>query len=425
MTEEVNLHRVLDTYLHKLEALHEIFPLVMTMSFAAQKAEKGKHLDFLKKHGKVAEATEEYTRYDLPSEHLRLSARLSRKAKRAATAYDLLPRNFLVSYVSEYDAYLGELIRNLLLLKPEIIDSSEKNISLSDLMSLGSVEAARSHMIEKEVESVLRKSHSEQFNWLEKTFSLTLRKDLEVWPTFIELTERRNLFVHCDGIVSSQYLKVCGNAKLAPLPDIGEQLKVNKGYLNKSYESLYEIGVKLCHVLWRKIRPDDIENAENSLSHVTYELLANEKYSLAVKLLEFASASLKRWQSDGARKIYIVNLAIAYKNSGRAEDCLRIINSEDWSACGDNYQICISVLKDDFEEAVKIMYRIGSDGVVKEADYIEWPAFKVFREYEGFKNAFIKIFGREPILTEEVESVSDDTSIETQKEIEKIKEETV
>lgn len=411
MNEDVSLHKVLDKFLHKLEALHEIQPLVMAMSFSAKKSSKKQHTEFLKENGEIAEETDEYTRYNLPSKHLRLSARLSRKGKRASTAYKLLPRNFLVSYVSEYDAFLGDLIKQLLLLKPEIIDSSEKNISLSDLMELGSVESARSHMIEKEVETVLRKSHNDQFDWLEKTFSIPLRKGLDAWPGFIELTERRNLFVHCDGIVSTQYKLVCGRHKVKlDGVDVGEQLTVNRNYLNSSYEYLYEIGVKLSQVLWRKLCPDDLERAEGSLSHVTFELLASEKYDLAANILEFSTTGLKKWGSESIRRIYVVNLAIAYKNSEKEKEALRILNNEDWSACGDNYQICVAVLKDDFELAVKIMHRIGPDGLVKEVDYIEWPAFKQFRELEKFKQAYTEIFGKEPILTEEISSGNEDSA---------------
>src|SRR2546423_10410038 len=42
-------------------------------------------------------------------------------------------------------------------------------------------------------------------------FRTLLRKDLPIWPVFVEVTERRNLFAHCSGKVSAQYLTVCDN----------------------------------------------------------------------------------------------------------------------------------------------------------------------------------------------------------------------
>lgn len=93
----------------------------------------------------------------------------------------------MVSFVSEYDSFLGQLIKQILRFKPEIIDSKDKSISLSDLVNLGSVEAAREKIFAKEVESILRSSHADQFSWMEKAFDIPLTKGLDSWPVFIEL----------------------------------------------------------------------------------------------------------------------------------------------------------------------------------------------------------------------------------------------
>lgn len=69
------------------------------------------------------------------------------------------------------------------------------------------------------------------------------------------MTERRNLFVHCGGITSSQYLKVCEeNNIILKESSLGMKLGANRNYLMNSYKCLYEIGVKLTQVLWRKLK---------------------------------------------------------------------------------------------------------------------------------------------------------------------------
>lgn len=93
--------------------------------------------------------------------------------------------------------------------KPELLSSSEKNLSFKDLVGLGSIDAAREFIIEKEIKSVIRLSHSDQIAWLEKKLSIPLTKELKIWPAFIELCERRNIFTHTNGVVSSQYCRVC------------------------------------------------------------------------------------------------------------------------------------------------------------------------------------------------------------------------
>src|SRR5690606_30868436 len=121
--------------------------------------------------------------------------------------------------------------------------------------SFGSIEAARRHVIEKEVESVLRESHTAQFEWFEKRLNTSLREKLDAWPTFIELTERRNLFVHNDGVVNSQYLAVC-RAHNVPVPAEtveGTKLEASYSYHAQAASCLLEIGLKLGQVVWRRL----------------------------------------------------------------------------------------------------------------------------------------------------------------------------
>ena len=92
-----------------------------------------------------------------------------------------LPSMFFVGLVSAYDKFLSELIRAMFIARPELLSSSERNLSFKDLMEIGSVEAARERIIEKEIETVIRKSHSEQISWLEAKLNMPLTKDLDIW----------------------------------------------------------------------------------------------------------------------------------------------------------------------------------------------------------------------------------------------------
>ncbi len=406
MAESLDLHEIVDSYIHKLVAMHEVIPYQMMMAgMLAQKSAK-KHKEFLDNNAEKLEEGNDTTSYKLDFKIAGHSSRLGRRSDRAKTVLELLPRNFVVSFVSEYDSFLGQLITQILRFMPEIIDSKDKSISLSDLVSLGTVEAARDKIFAKEVESILRSSHADQFFWMEKSFNIPLTKGLESWPIFIELTERRNLFVHCDGIVSDQYLNVCKKHKTSIGSEIsvGEKLRADKKYLRQSYEALYEIGIKLSQVLWRKLSPSDIEKAESSLSNFTYELLIEENYNLAKNLLDFACCTLKKWDSESSRLVYVVNRALAYKFSGDNGTCQKILESEDWSACGDNYQLCVAVLKDDFEKAKKLMLRIGEMGSVRENDYAEWPCFNEFRSSDEFISAFTEVFGNSPSTIKKVDN---------------------
>lgn len=404
MTEHLDLHDIVDRYIHKLVALHEVFPYEMMMAAAIAHQSSKKHKEYLDTNGEKIKEDGEIASYKLDFKAIGRSARLGKRSDRAKTVLELLPRNFVVSYVSEYDSFLGQLITQILRFKPEIIDSKDKSISLSELVNLGSIGAARDKIIAKEVESILRASHADQFSSMESMFRIPLTKGLESWPLFIELTERRNLFVHCDGVVSEQYINNCKKHKLT-IEDsvaIGSKLEADKKYLKQSYEILYEIGIKLSQVLWRKLNPEGIEKADSSLSHFAYELLIEENYKLSKNLLDFACCTLKKWESEGTRLVYVINRAIAYKFSGDNKMCLSILDGEDWSACGDNYNLCVAVLRDDFKKAKSIMVQIGSAGRVSEIEYAEWPCFKLFRASDEFIAGYTEVFGYPPTTIEQV-----------------------
>lgn len=312
-------------------------------------------------------------------------------------ASKLLPRSLIVSLVSQYDAYLGRLLRAIFIGKPEILNSSERKLSFEDIASLGSIENARDLILEKEVESILRSSHNDQFKWMENAFGLPLTKELKIWPVFIELTERRNLFVHTDGVVSTQYLSNCAKHKctLDDGTEEGTELMVSSAYFRQSHQCIFEIGTKLGHVLWRKLFPEQRQIADSNLIGLTYDLIDRHRYDLAICLLDFAFEGIKKF-SDEASKLYLlINRAQAYKWNEDENRCKQILGEVDWSAKSDNFKLAHAVLSDSFHEAQEIMGRIGKSGSITSDHYRDWPLFKVFRETNEFLEAYSKIFGED------------------------------
>lgn len=397
------IQKATELYINDLDALRGMIdPLMLVTQLLGKKVDED-HLRALEEHGEETTKEGQARKFNVPPEHLQKVRQLGRKNTHFRTAEQLLPRTFLVSFVSTYDAFLGSLVHALFETKPEVLNASGKQLTYKELVSFPSLEAARVHVAESEVETLLRKSHAEQFEWLERTFDIKLREGLESWPTFIELTERRNLFVHCHGKASAQYLKVCADHKADTTSiAVGTTLDAKRGYLVEAYKCLFEIGVKLSQVLWRKLKPEEIEQADDALTSITFELLVIEKYEIANRLLNFGT-KLPRHSSEVAKRIMLVNLAQSYKFMGKPEQCISALSRVDWSASADNFKLCVAVLKDDFSAAAEIMRRIGAEGSVKRHEYIDWPVFKEFRNSSEFTDAFTEIFGLPPshLLTHE------------------------
>ncbi len=81
---------------------------------------------------------------------------------------EILPRHFVVSLVSQYDAYLSELYRTLFEIKPELAFSLDKEFTFQEILKYSNLDELKEYVIEKDVENLLRESHLEQLKILEK-----------------------------------------------------------------------------------------------------------------------------------------------------------------------------------------------------------------------------------------------------------------
>lgn len=388
-------------YISHIDSIEDTMPLIMlTLGTIGKKSKK----DFkeLIANFEVETDKEGNELVKIPIGELRRYNKLKARVENFSLAGSVIPRSLLVSLVSIYDAYLGRLLRTMFLVKPEILNALQKNITLSELLTYNSIDEAKEFMIEKEIETVLRDSHSEQFEWLEKKLDMTLRKGLASWPTFIEITERRNLYVHCDGVISSQYLSVCNRNKVVHEKEIkvGDDLNVSGKYFKTALNCMYEIGIKLGQVIWRKLKPDEIEAADKNINEIVYDIIVNESYDIAINILEFAVEVLKKNVNDEYKYFFVVNLAQSYKWKGDSKKCIEILGNVNWAPLSDSFRLANAVLSDNFTEAIFFMRRIGTRGVVSKFNYCEWPLFNEFRKSQEFAAVYNEIFGEVFEITE-------------------------
>jgi hypothetical protein len=306
----------------------------------------------------------------------------------------LLPEVALVGLVSAFDGFLASLLRVVFNKHEEIILTSQKQITYKELTEFHSIDEARTTLIEREIESVIRKSHHEQFDWMQNHLGLKLKKGLKIWPIFVELCERRNLFTHTAGIVSAQYIKNCHDHKcdISGI-NVGQRLRVDNSYFKQAVEAVYEVGIKLCYVFWRKFDEGDSEKADSKFNQRSMDLIAARSYNLAEALLMF-SKTVPRIK-DNTRRMMIVNLANAIRLQERGDEAKRLLDSEDWSATSNSFRICVASVRGNVDDVLDLMDELGTRFPAE--DYRHWPVFRRTREDPRFMEKFETIFG-EPLL---------------------------
>ncbi len=394
-----------------IECLHATLPLTMGLDGTLRKDTSNNFTKFIDEHATdQTEKEKGVITYTLNIEDVKTSDSLKQQYRNFRNAYRLIPRHFVISLVSQYDSFLGKIIRFIYSAKPKILNSSEKSLLYTDLMQFDSIQSAMEYLIEKEIESVIRKSHSEQFEWLTNKLNIPFNKNLKSWPTFIELTERRNLFVHCDGKVSSQYIKVCiaNKCKIDPSIKAGDELNVPNTYFEEAYRCIYEIGVKLAQVIWRRLYPDELENPDLNINDIAYGLIDRGEYDIAIRLLDFFTENNIKHASENNRLMLIINKAQAYKWIKNEERSCEILNSEDWTACEDKFKIGVTTLHDDFKSVYELMRRLKHNPDFHKAFYKDWPIFKKLRREEKFKDVYKECYNEDFRIEKSTEEKIDD-----------------
>lgn len=389
------LNKNLYKLLRHLDSIRDTLPMVLLLLRPYQKKARLKFKEFVEKNVEEIEEEDGKKSLTVSYEQSRVFEQLSKNSQTSSLASKIIPESLFVSLISQYDSFLNQLLRILFNIRPEYINNSDRELTFAELNEFQSIEEAREYIIEKEVESVLRKSHNEQFSYLENKIGMPLKKDLPIWKTFIEITERRNLFVHCDGVVSSQYIKVCKENKcLSKDIELNQRLQIDSGYFRNAYECLYEITTKLTHTLWRKLIKEDIKEADIKLNDICYELLTEGQYKLADILLDFACKQTKHF-NDATKNLFIVNKSLSQYLQGNKENAIEIIDSKDWSASSDDFKLAHLILTEKFDEVYNLMKKIGDDGDVHKESYKTWPLFYKLRDEEKFKSLFKEIFKEE------------------------------
>jgi len=307
-----------------------------------------------------------------------------------------LEKSLFIYLFAAFDKYIGDLLQVLYQLNPDLYKNISREISLSDILKYSSIEEVKQQILDKEIETLLRKGYVEQFKDLTNKFSITLTK-FENWPFFIECAQRRNLFTHCDGVVSKQYIEACKSAgfKFKNEPLVGEQLHIGADYFFLSCHIVSEVAVMLGHTLWRKTQPKDLEKADSHLSRLVFDFLHMENWDKSIALSQFA-LRLPEISKEEIERIFTVNYAIALKSINKNSAAKNVLDKKDWSATTYDFKLAYAVLTDNYSDARFYMEKMGKSGeIFNELSFHDWPIFKDFRSKEEFFEGYKTVYGYE------------------------------
>jgi len=384
---------VIDTFLHRIMDIEECANVYISAAVKSYNDNAKKLSSDIERHQRTLEDEKDETIRLLTVKDLRKTIR-GIERHNSSSPVTTLEKSLFISLFSVFDKLVGDLVAVLYKKKPDLYNNISRELSLSEALKYSSMDELRQVYLDKEIETIRRKSYVEQFKDLEGKFSVKLTK-FEEWPFFIERSQRRNLFTHCDGIVSKQYLDVCRDVgcKFKEDREVGDQLEIGSKYLFQSCMLISQVGVMLGQTLWRKVLDNELEKADSHLSNIVFDYLHMEHWVNAISVSKFA-LGLPEISTDEMERIFSVNHAIALSAIGKRQVAKAVLDKRDWSATTYDFKLAYAIISEDYAEAEKIMCKLGKEGeLIIELSYHDWPLFREFRDSTEFFRGYETVYG--------------------------------
>jgi hypothetical protein len=210
-------------------------------------------------------------------------------------------------------------------------------------------------------------------------------------PALVEISQRRNIYVHNHGKVNHQYLaSVDQSLATRYKAEEGKVLVLSTDYLLSSIDMVDAAAMMLIQACWRKW--DEPKDADNNLLELTYDGLRDQRYEYVKVLAVFAKEA--GVVEDASRRIVLINHAIALRETGDQDAVMKILQETDWSAASLKFSLTLHVLREEKEEFLKLLPRVVAAEEIKVEALREWPLFNPWRGQDWFGSA---VAGIEPI----------------------------
>jgi len=106
--------------------------------------------------------------------------------------------------VALFDALVPDVLSAVLISRPDML-RSDKKLSHQQILDCPDMPSLIALMAQKELQSVSYQSISDQRAWVRRHLGIELFEHQDQCDQMIELTARRNLFVHANGLVNERY----------------------------------------------------------------------------------------------------------------------------------------------------------------------------------------------------------------------------
>jgi len=279
-------------------------------------------------------------------------------------------RSAFVMLNSNFDQLIADLISYFYKEFPDALHS-DNSLTLSELQSCSDIDEAREFVTAKTVRTVTSGSLDQQMRFFRQTIKVTGFDEVVKWDVVSEAVARRNLLVHCGGIVNRSYLSEVPLEERPPdakTAKIGSILVVPPQYFRDAFTEFFAAGMAVLQCCWRKWHKDERDEADGVLIDIMYRTLLKEDWKLAERIGELA-ASCKAADEEN-RLLLLFNYCISLKQLDRFDLLDKCIANLDVSAHRPKFRLAVAALRNDERNIYRTGYALdsGKSGVMMRCD---------------------------------------------------------
>lgn len=146
----------------------------------------------------------------------------------------------LIYLIAMFEAFLGDLIRTVVRLRPEMLKSG-KQVTAEDVVQADSKDDLIAMLAEREVDSLRKRSFADTIDRLRERFGLDVADASVDTDRLVEFHARRNILVHAGGKVDEAYLRLAPESEL----EVGERIETQVSEVEQLRMAFLEVATQL------------------------------------------------------------------------------------------------------------------------------------------------------------------------------------
>ena len=318
----------------------------------------------------------------------------------------LLRRSALITAISHFEALTADLVHAFYVRFPGALAADQRSLTLSELRELGSLDDAVQHLISQEVDVLLRESLDKQVAYFKKPLSVDISPVEVRLPSLVEISQRRNVYVHNRGLANRHYIKKVSEELIGEFGvKEGEPLPVSEDYLVRAIDIVFLAGLSLLTQCWQKWEKAKPEERDSFLVNVTYESLQEGRFHVACEVASYALASAVK--HDERRRILLINQAIALRSMQKLDEMRALLSTLDWSATALKFRLALAALCSNEDEFFVLLPKAVAAEEIGRDELEEWPLFEAVRGSRRFQSELDRLLPK-PSATEMAQAPNED-----------------